>query len=77
MAAAGEQVAQLEQRGVGRERVERACAGGERVVESLPDALDAALAAGAGPLYVLPTYTALLELRELLAARGQAEEYWR
>jgi UDP-N-acetylmuramyl tripeptide synthase len=47
------------------------------VVESLPDALDAALAAGDGPLYVLPTYTALLELRELLAERGHAEEYWR
>ena len=30
-----------------------------------------------GPLYALPTYTALLELRDLLAARGQAEEYWR
>ncbi len=24
-----------------------------------------------------PTYTALLELRELLARRGQAKEYWR
>ena len=30
-----------------------------------------------GPLYALPTYTALLELRELLARRGQAQEYWR
>ena len=30
-----------------------------------------------GPLYALPTYTALLELRDLLARRGQAEEYWR
>jgi UDP-N-acetylmuramyl tripeptide synthase len=47
------------------------------VVDALPDALDAALAAGDGPLYVLPTYTALLELRELLAQRGHAEEYWR
>jgi UDP-N-acetylmuramyl tripeptide synthase len=47
------------------------------VVDALPGALDAALAAGDGPLYVLPTYTALLELRELLAQRGQAEEYWR
>jgi UDP-N-acetylmuramyl tripeptide synthase len=47
------------------------------VEESLPAALDQALADGAGPLYVLPTYTALLELRELLAARGEAEEYWR
>jgi lipid II isoglutaminyl synthase (glutamine-hydrolysing) len=48
-----------------------------QVVDALPDALDAALAAGDGPLYVLPTYTALLELRELLADRGQAQEYWR
>ena len=30
-----------------------------------------------GPLYVVPTYTALLELRELLTRRGQAEAYWR
>jgi lipid II isoglutaminyl synthase (glutamine-hydrolysing) len=47
------------------------------VVDALPAALDAALADGSGPLYVLPTYTALLELRELLAARGDAKEYWR
>jgi lipid II isoglutaminyl synthase (glutamine-hydrolysing) len=47
------------------------------VVEDLAAALDAALAAGDGPLYALPTYTALLELRELLARRGDAEEYWR
>ena len=32
---------------------------------------------GDGPLYVVPTYTALLELRELLTRRGQAEAYWR
>ena len=30
-----------------------------------------------GPLYVIPTYTALLELREILTRRGQAEAYWR
>lgn len=47
------------------------------VVDDLPAGLDAALADGEGPLYALPTYTALLELRELLAARGQAREYWR
>ena len=34
-------------------------------------------AGGRGPLYALPTYTALLELRELLSDRGQAREYWR
>ena len=35
-----------------------------------PAALDAALADGTGPLYALPTYTALLELRDLLAERA-------
>ena len=48
-----------------------------QVVEELQEGLDAALADGSGPLYALPTYTALLELRELLARRGQAKEYWR
>ena len=47
------------------------------VVDGLADGLDHALAGGRGPLYALPTYTALLELRELLADRGQAREYWR
>ena len=36
-----------------------------------------ALADGDGPLYVLPTYTALLDLRERLAASGEAADYWR
>ena len=30
-----------------------------------------------GPLYALPTYTALLELRDLLARRGAAPGHWR
>jgi UDP-N-acetylmuramyl tripeptide synthase len=48
------------------------------VVEpELAAALDAARADGDGPLYALPTYTALLELRDLLARRGVAPEYWR
>ena len=47
------------------------------VAEDLERGLDRALAAGDGPLYALPTYTALLELRDLLARRGQAKEYWR
>jgi UDP-N-acetylmuramyl tripeptide synthase len=46
------------------------------VVEDLAAGLDTALR-GSGPLYVVPTYTALLELRELLTRRGQAEAYWR
>ena len=47
------------------------------VIEDPAAGLDAALAGGEGPLYALPTYTALLELRQLLADRGQAREYWR
>ena len=47
------------------------------VVDRLEQALDEALKAGDGPLYVIPTYTALLELRELLTRRGQAKAYWR
>ena len=47
------------------------------VVDALEAGLDEALAHGDGPLYVVPTYTALLELRELLTRRGQAEAYWR
>ena len=47
------------------------------VVPDLPDGLDAALANGDGPLYALPTYTALLELRDLLARRGQVQGHWR
>ena len=50
------------------------------VVPELERALDAARADapdGGAPLYALPTYTALLALRELLARRGLAPEYWR
>jgi len=47
------------------------------VVGALPDGLDAALANGSGPLYALPTYTALLELRDLLADRGEVQGHWR
>jgi lipid II isoglutaminyl synthase (glutamine-hydrolysing) len=38
--------------------------------------LDAAVAASSGQLFALPTYTALLELRKLLADRGLAKEFW-
>jgi len=47
------------------------------VVDELEQGLDAALASGEGPLYIVPTYTALLELRELLTRRGQVKAYWR
>ena len=47
------------------------------VTPGLPSALDEALAAvESGHLYVLPTYTALLELRQELAARGHAVRFW-
>ncbi len=39
--------------------------------------LDRAVAAAPSRLFALPTYTALIELRKLLAARGLAEEFWR
>jgi lipid II isoglutaminyl synthase (glutamine-hydrolysing) len=46
------------------------------VDRELGPSLDAAVAAGNGqPLYVLPTYTALLELRDLLADRGVARRW--
>jgi lipid II isoglutaminyl synthase (glutamine-hydrolysing) len=47
------------------------------IAPGLEDGLDRSLAEADGrPLYALPTYTALLELRELLAARGQARPFW-
>ncbi|MEJ7893960.1 MAG: MurT ligase domain-containing protein [Solirubrobacteraceae bacterium] len=73
MVCAGTRAAELAVRlkyaGVDPERLE--------VVEDLGTALDRALAGGSGPLYVLPTYTALIGLRELLARSGEAREFWR
>jgi UDP-N-acetylmuramyl tripeptide synthase len=48
------------------------------VEPDLPRALDRALQAGEleHPLYALPTYTAMLSLRELLVARGAAASHW-
>ena len=48
------------------------------VEHDLERALDGALARGdrSRPLYALPTYTALLELRELLVRRGLTSRYW-
>jgi UDP-N-acetylmuramyl tripeptide synthase len=51
----------------------------EELITVEPDiatSLDAAVAASAGRLFALPTYTALLELRKLLADRGLAKEFW-
>jgi lipid II isoglutaminyl synthase (glutamine-hydrolysing) len=47
------------------------------VVPGVGPSLDAALDGAQGRLFALPTYTALLELRKLLADRGLAKEFWR
>jgi UDP-N-acetylmuramyl tripeptide synthase len=47
------------------------------VEPDIATSLDAAVAASEGRLFALPTYTALLELRKLLADRGLAKEFWR
>ncbi|MGN6257741.1 MAG: MurT ligase domain-containing protein [Solirubrobacterales bacterium] len=48
------------------------------VVPGIGTSLDAAVAGAQGRrLFALPTYTALLELRKLLADRGLAKEFWR
>jgi lipid II isoglutaminyl synthase (glutamine-hydrolysing) len=71
---AAELALRLKYAGVQRERIE--------VVDDLASALDAAVrdgTAGAGgrDLYILPTYTAMLALRELLVRRGEARSSWR
>jgi hypothetical protein len=46
-------------------------------VPGLPEALDRALAAASdGRLFVLPTYTAMLALRDELSGRGYVPQYW-
>ncbi len=47
-----------------------------RLVDGIGDSLDAALASSGERLFALPTYTALIELRTLLAKRGLAGEFW-
>ena len=46
------------------------------VQPDLEAALDRALAGGDGPLYLLATYTAMLDLRGILADRGIVRPYW-
>ena len=55
-------------------RLKYAGVAGQRVVvtSELGEALTAALAGGGERLVILPTYTAMLEVRELLVARGAA-----
>ena len=47
------------------------------VVSGIGPSLDEAVRGARGSLFALPTYTALLELRKLLADRGLAKEFWR
>jgi UDP-N-acetylmuramyl tripeptide synthase len=47
------------------------------VVPGIESSLDTAVEGAQGRLFALPTYTALLELRKLLADRGLAKEFWR
>ena len=47
-----------------------------RVEPDLAAALDTAVAVGGGPVYVLTTYTAMLELRGALTRRGVVPPYW-
>jgi UDP-N-acetylmuramyl tripeptide synthase len=47
------------------------------VVPEVGASLDRAMDFASGRLFALPTYTALLELRKLLADRGLAKEFWR
>jgi len=64
---AAEMALRLKYAGIPEDRIE--------VVDDLPGALDRAAAAdGPGPLFVLPTYTAMLALREELVRRGAATE---
>jgi lipid II isoglutaminyl synthase (glutamine-hydrolysing) len=46
------------------------------VEEDIAGSLDRAVELATDRLFALPTYTALLELRRLLADRGLAREYW-
>jgi UDP-N-acetylmuramyl tripeptide synthase len=51
--------------------------GSIEVVPEIGNSLDQALSEAPTRVFALPTYTALLELRKLLADRGLAEEFWR
>ena len=65
---APEMAVRLKYAGVDPEKIE--------VVDGIEASLDDAITASNGRLFALPTYTALLELRTLLANRGLARDYW-
>jgi lipid II isoglutaminyl synthase (glutamine-hydrolysing) len=66
----GDMAVRLKYAGVPSERIIR--------VESVAEGLDAGLSGlpPGGTLYVLPTYTAMLDLRRLVGQRGYARHYW-
>jgi UDP-N-acetylmuramyl tripeptide synthase len=74
LVATGSRAAELALRfayaGLDRDRID--------VIPSLADALDRGLALtpAGGELVILPTYTAMLALRRLVAARGHVANYW-
>jgi UDP-N-acetylmuramyl tripeptide synthase len=74
LVATGSRAAELALRfaygGLDRSRIE--------VVPSLEEALDRGLelTSAAGELTVLPTYTAMLALRKIIASRGHVANYW-
>jgi lipid II isoglutaminyl synthase (glutamine-hydrolysing) len=65
---AAEMAMRLKYGGVGGERLEEA--------GTIAAGLDRALAGGEGPVYLLGTYTAMLELRAELERRGVVRPYW-
>ena len=65
---AAELAVRLKYAGVPPERI--------RVEPELERGLDAARADGSGPLFALPTYTAMLALRDVLTRRGVARSSW-
>ncbi len=46
------------------------------VSPEIEESLDRSLERGSGRVFALPTYTALIELHRLMAARGLAREFW-
>ena len=74
LVATGSRAAELALRfayaGLARDRIE--------VIPELAQALDRGLALtpAGGELTVLPTYTAMLALRKIVAARGHVSNYW-
>ncbi len=65
---APEMAVRLKYAGVARDAIE--------VAPDIADSIDDALERADGRLFALPTYTALLELRTMLAKRGLARDYW-